>query len=229
MIFLTAFEPFGGDTINASWEVATLLAARNPHITLVQIPVVRNVAEKVALEAFHALPTTPHCFIALGEATEKRARKPLAFRPTTPHCFIALGEAGPESVIRLEKVAVNEDDFRLPDNAGNTVRETKIRTDGPDHYISTVDVDTLAQKLAGTTPIPLQVSFSAGAFLCNHLAYQMLDAPLPCPFLFIHVPRWRPESVLPYTLAEMCETLDAVLSTIITITRNLEPGSTYEK
>jgi pyroglutamyl-peptidase len=185
-IFLTAFEPFGGSHINASLQVATRLAARNPEITLVELPVVIIEAERVALEAFRNLPTTPSYFIALGEA-------------------------GPEPVIRLEKVAINWDDFRVPDNAGNQVDNTKIRTGGPDAYFSTIDAEQIATDLAEKTPIPVKVSLSAGAFLCNHLAYQMLDAHLACPFLFIHVPSFRPETHDAKVLEEIEETLVQVL------------------
>jgi pyroglutamyl-peptidase len=190
MIFLTAFEPFGGSPINASWEVATRLAARNPEIVLTQLPVVIGEAERVAMEAFRV-------------------------QSVTPQCFIALGEAGATPVIRLEKIAINWDDFRAPDNAGNQVYNTKISAHGPDAYFASVDVAKIEVALAGKTPMPVKVSLSAGAFLCNHLAYQMLDANLPCPFIFIHVPNWRPETHTPDVLVQMEETLEQVFSWIV--------------
>jgi pyroglutamyl-peptidase len=189
MILLTAFEPFGGSQINASWEAAARLAGRDSQIALTQLPVVIGEAERVALEAFHALPTPPKCFIALGEA-------------------------GPERVIHLEKVARNVDDFRMPDNAGNQVDDTKIRVEGPDTYLATVDVEKIEADLAGTTPLPVQVSLSAGAFLCNHLAYQMLDSHLLCPFLFIHVPSWRPDAYGEEDLDQIVETLEQVINSV---------------
>lgn len=167
LTFVTAFEPFGGASVNGSQEALRHWAASDPHICGVTLPVVREEAPLRALET-------------------------LAGLPRAAALYLALGEAGREPVVRLELVAINRDDFRLADNAGNAPRDAPIRAGGPAAHFATVPAGRIAGALAGQTALPVQVSLSAGAFLCNHLAYQMLDRPLSLPFLFIHVPAWRP-------------------------------------
>ena len=93
MILLTAFVPFGGADVNASQAIAERLAATNTALELLLLPVVAGKAEAI-LRARLAEGPLPTVCLSLGEADE------------TPH-------------VRLEKVAVNWDDFRLPDNDGN--------------------------------------------------------------------------------------------------------------
>lgn len=196
-VLLTAFEPFGGAAINASREAARLLAADDPRLVSVTLPVARGAAETRAWATLDYL-------IRDG---------------TPPALILSLGEAGPEPVVRLEKVAVNWDDFRIPDNAGNQPRDEPIMPDGPAAYFATVPVARIAAALAGRTPLPVTVSLSAGAFLCNHLAYAMLQAlaerPVTCPYLFVHVPAWRPGGAV--SLAAIAETLRAVLDSALAI------------
>ena len=114
-----------------------------------------------------------------------------------PDLMVSLGEAGPERVVRLEKVAVNWDDFRIRDNGGGQPRDAAIRAGGADARFATLPVGRIARDLEGRTPLPVQVSLTAGAFVCNHLSYAMLEAmasgDIPAvPYLFIHVPSWRP-------------------------------------
>jgi pyroglutamyl-peptidase len=174
LILLTAFEPFGGSGVNASLEAARLVAA-DPRVRLAVLPVARGAAEAAALRAL----------CRLHEAG------------TPARLMLALGEAGPEPVVRLEKVGVNWDDFRIPDNAGNRHRDEPVRPGGPDARFATLPVGRIERALEGRTPLRVRVSLSAGAFLCNHLAYAVADAMAtgaapPCPFLFVHVPCWRP-------------------------------------
>ena len=174
MILLTAFEPFGGSGVNASLEAATLLAA-DPRVRLSVLPVTRGEAQAAALRALCRLHDAG----------------------TPPRLLLSLGEAGPEPVVRLEKVAVNWDDFRIPDNGGNRHRDTAIAEGGADARFATLPVGRIERDLAGRTPIPVRVSLTAGSFVCNHLSYAVLEAmatgAVPsCPYLFVHVPNWRP-------------------------------------
>ena len=68
--------------------------------------------------------------------------------------------------MRLEKVAINYDDFRIPDNAGNQPRDATICLGGLPAYFATVDVGAIERHLEGRMPLPARVSLSAGAFLC---------------------------------------------------------------
>ena len=169
MIFVTAFDPFGTALVNGSREAALRWAAREPDISLTVLPVVRGLAWRVAQTALASLPEPPKLWLMLGEA----GREP--------------------QTVRLEKVAINWDDFRLPDNLGAQPRDAAIIPGGPDACFSSLNVARVARELEGKTPLPVQVSLSAGAFLCNHLAYCALQAQLPFPVAFVHVPAWRPE------------------------------------
>jgi pyroglutamyl-peptidase len=188
MTLVTAFEPFGGAQVNASWEAARLWAASDPSVRCVRLPVVRGVAPTVALAA-------------LRDAS------------VAPSLMFSLGEAGPwtaDASVRLEKVAINWDDFRIPDNAGAQPRDTPIRSGSPDARFATLPVARIADALAGNTALPVTVSLSAGAFLCNHVAYALLDSgALPCPFAFVHVPAWRPDDG-PERLEALVATLRSV-------------------
>ena len=171
-ILLTAFEPFHGATINASREVGERIAAGDSRVTFVVLPVIRGEAEDAALRALRAM----------------------ADDDNRPGFMISLGEA-PCAEVRLEKVAINWDDFRIPDNAGNQPRDEAINAGGPDAHFVTLPVARLAAALCGRTPVPVVVSLSAGSFLCNHLAYCALDALAAdslCPYGFVHVPAVRP-------------------------------------
>lgn len=181
---MTAFEPFGGAAWNGSLEAARRWALRDPAIRLAVLPVVAGAAERAARKALRACDPAPRRFFALGEA-------------------------GPEPVVRLEKVAINWDDFRIPDNAGVQRRDVAIRRNGPAARFATLPVARIEAALDGRTRIPVRVSLSAGAFLCNHLAYQMLSQRLPCPFAFVHVPSWRPEHG-PELLDDLVATLEAL-------------------
>src|SRR5512132_22045 len=44
---------------------------------------------------------------------------------------VSVGQAGGQSVISPERVAINVDDGRIPDNDGNQPIDTPIRSDGP--------------------------------------------------------------------------------------------------
>ena len=169
MIFVTAFDAFGSAPVNGSREAALCWAALDPEITVAILPVVRGLAWRVAQTALAALAEPPTLWLMLGEA----GREPRS--------------------VRLEKVAINWDDFRLPDNLGTKTRDNAIVPGGPDAYFASLHVAQIAQSLEKKTPLPVQVSLSAGAFLCNHLAYHALHARLPFPTAFIHVPAWRPE------------------------------------
>ena len=163
---ITAFEPFGGAAVNGSLEAARLWAARDPSLTLVELPVTAGLAEERAFRAIEE---------------------------TRPELYLALGEAPPKPwEIRLEGIYVNLDDFRIPDNGGNQHRATPICAGGAAVHYSTVDVRAIAEELHGKTPTPVRVSGDAGRFLCNRLGYAVANRGNGARFCFVHLPAWRP-------------------------------------
>ena len=96
MILLTGFEPFGGETANPSWAAAgaaaRLLQSEGLDVQAVELPCVFGASAKVLTE------------------TLERFRAELV---------LCAGQAGGRARISLERVAINCDDARIPDNAGN--------------------------------------------------------------------------------------------------------------
>ena len=168
-VLLTGFEPFGGDVHNPS-----IAAARDA----VGILADRGVtAEAVEL---------PCAFGAAGSALTA------ALDRVRPEVAIAVGLAGGTATVRVERVAVNLQDARIPDNAGEQPVDRPVRADGPAALFATLPAKraVAAIREAGVAAEP---SLSAGAFVCNHVMYSLLDGPGTARAAgFIHVP-WDTE------------------------------------
>lgn len=148
-VLLTGFEPFGGETINPSWEAARLLDG-----------------ETIAGARVHArlLPC------AFGAALDELYRHLDALQPDIA---IAVGQAGGRPDIAVERVAINIDDARFPDNAGRQPIDQPIVEDGPAAYFSTLPIKAIVAGLR-ERGLPATVSQSAGTFVCNHVMYGLL-------------------------------------------------------
>jgi pyroglutamyl-peptidase len=148
-LLITAFEPFGGEKINPSLEAVRRIGKspfQDLSVETAELPVDRYRAVEIALELL---------------------------RVKRPDVFIMLGEAGGRYRINPERVAINVDDFRIPDNAGNQPRDEPIVGDGPAAYFSTLPIRAIANRL-NEANIPASISNSAGAYLCNRLFYSVM-------------------------------------------------------
>jgi pyroglutamyl-peptidase len=90
-----------------------------------------------------------------------------------PDIVIHLGEASSRAVVSIEKVAINWMDFRIADNSGKQVLDKKIFDDGPDAFFSTLPVNQIYSEIKAAG-IPVEISLSAGAFLCNQVFYSSM-------------------------------------------------------
>ena len=109
-------------------------------------------------------------------------------RATSPDLVIATGLADGRTAITPERVAINLEDARIPDNAGAQPRERTIDPDGPAAYLSGLPVRAIADAITAAG-LPAQVSLSAGAFVCNSVMYRLLGSvPEGVVAGFIHVP-----------------------------------------
>lgn len=90
-----------------------------------------------------------------------------------PDAVLCLGESSRAAAITIERVFVNLADYRIADNAGVVLTNQAIAARGPAAYFATLPVAALrgAVRAAG---VPAELSLSAGAFLCNHVAYALL-------------------------------------------------------
>lgn len=145
-VLLTGFEPFGGEPVNPSWEAVRQLEGweRRGH----------RVAARLM----------PCVFGTALDALER------AVAETDPVALLAVGQAQSRTELSLERVAVNLDDARIPDNAGNRPVDAPVAADGPAAYFTSLPVKAMAAALRDAG-IPAGLSHSAGSFVCNHLFY----------------------------------------------------------
>ena len=174
-ILLTGFEPFGGESVNPSWEIARALDGW--------------VCEGRAVRAAR-LPC------AFGDALRVLDDALAAHRPELVVC---LGQAGGRAEISLERAALNVDDARIPDNLGRQPIDAAVVPDGPAAYFSTLPIKALARDLRAAG-VAAAVSNTAGTFVCNHVFYALMHRLATVPALaharggFVHVP-YTPEQV----------------------------------
>lgn len=149
VVLVTGFEPFGGETLNPSWEICRQLSQTGIDGMVVE-------ACKVPCE-FH-------------RSTEVVAA---AIERHHPTLVICLGQAGGRARLCVERVAINLDDARTADNSGAQPVDEPIAADGPPAYFASVPIKAmaLAMQAAGA---PTEVSNSAGTYVCNHLMYGVL-------------------------------------------------------
>jgi pyroglutamyl-peptidase len=148
-VLITGFEPFDGEAMNPSWEAVRVLQG------------VRIAAHRLET---HCLP------VIFGDAL-KHLRKAIA--ETKPALVICVGQAGGRAQISLERIAINVDDARIPDNAGQCPVDAPVVIDGPAGYFSTLPIKRMLVELhrAG---IPAEISQTAGTYVCNHLFYGLM-------------------------------------------------------
>lgn len=165
-ILVTGFDPFGGEKINPALEAVKLL------------PSEIHGAEVRWAE----IPTVFHKSSVVLEAEIERYQ---------PDAVLCIGQAGGRASLTPERVAINQDDARIPDNEGNQPIDTPIRTDGAAAYFSQLPIKAMVQAIK-EEGLPATISNTAGTFVCNHLMYQALylaDKKFPNMRAgFMHIP-----------------------------------------
>ena len=176
-LLITAFEPFGGEEINPSLEAVRQIEKdriSNVSVLTAELPVDRYRAVDAALELLNV---------------------------NRPDIVIMLGEAGGRYKINPERVAINVDDFRIPDNVGNQPKDEPIIEGGPAAYFSTLPIRAIAERI-NKANIPAAISNTAGAYLCNRLFYSVMHAikvnELDARAGFIHLPYLHDQTVSKY-------------------------------
>ena len=90
-----------------------------------------------------------------------------------PDAVLCIGRAGGRYDLTPERVAINLDDARIPDNEGNQPIDTPIFADGAPAYFATLPIKAMVAKIR-EAGLPASVSNTAGTFVCNHLMYGVL-------------------------------------------------------
>lgn len=148
-ILVTGFDPFGGEAINPAWEsVKELGKIESAHyqVELRQIPTVFD----KSMEQLYA-----------------------ALEETKPDLVFCIGQAGGRTDISIERVAINVNDARIPDNEGNQPIDTPIQEEGPVAYWSTLPIKAIVHEMK-QNGVPASVSQTAGTYVCNHLFYGLM-------------------------------------------------------
>lgn len=96
------------------------------------------------------------------------------------------GVASSRTKISLERVALNWMESSIPDNSGRNPSPQKITDSGVEALFSSLDLATLSRHLNRQFGSVVDVSFSAGAYLCNYVYYKTLAKAPRC--LFVHIP-----------------------------------------
>ncbi|MCU5774177.1 pyroglutamyl-peptidase I [Erwiniaceae bacterium BAC15a-03b] len=201
-VLITAFDPFGGEQVNPSWEAVRQL---NEHII--------GGAKVVARQ----LPTV------FGEALTTLYA---AMDALQPELVIAVGQAGGRADISIERIAINVDDARIPDNQGKQPIDEPIVAGGPAAYFSTLPIKALVEGIR-EAGIPATVSQTAGTFVCNHVMYGLLhrlaEQGGEVRGGFIHIP-YLPEQAakLPVTPSMSAQTVILALEMAISVALRTE-------
>jgi pyroglutamyl-peptidase len=163
-LLITGFEPFGGEEINPSWEAVVRLAdeINGYRLTKLRIPVV------------------------FGEAADMVIR---AAEEISPDAILCIGQAGGRNAITPEFVGINLRYGSIPDNKGYQPKDEPIVSGGDAACFSTLPVRRMAAAI-NVAGVSSQVSYSAGAYVCNDVLYTLLShyKESATRVGFIHIP-----------------------------------------
>ena len=168
-ILLTGFDPFGGSAHNPSWLIAQALHGQ-------------RIAGHQVVAA--QLPTV------FGQSLQRLQSLLQEHQPSVTLC---LGLAGGRAALSIERIGININDARIPDNRGAQPIDTPVQAGGPAAYFASLPIKAMlrAVQRAG---VPCEVSQTAGTFVCNHVLYGLMHllaqgaAPLGARGGFVHVP-----------------------------------------
>ena len=172
-VLITGFDPFGGEKINPAWEAVRALPDNIDGIEVVKLQI-PTVFKKSAKKLFENIDSVK------------------------PDVVICVGQAGGRYEFSVERVAINIDDGRIPDNDGYQPVDSFVFEDGENAYFSTLPIKAIVEEVK-KVGIPSAVSNTAGTYVCNHIMYSLLyylnKNNLNIKGGFIHVP-FIPEQVV---------------------------------
>ena len=164
-VLISGFEPFGGSNLNSS----------------------QLVVEAISKESFSGLDLfTVILPVEFGKAADVLLSK---VKEIDPEIIIAFGQAEGRKALTPEKIAINLDSARIPDNAGELRVNKVIIEKGADGYFSTLPIEKMVEAVK-ECGLESEISLSAGAFLCNHIFYHLQHKLLESGVKsgFVHLP-----------------------------------------
>ena len=197
-ILLTAFEPFGGESVNPALEAMKRIDEQigEAQIVKIEVPTSFCRADKTVTQAIDV---------------------------DNPDVVIMLGQAGGRTAITPEKIAVNFKAAKIPDNDGCMPFGEQIIKNAVDTYESTLPIDDIVKNIKNTG-VPAEISNSAGTYVCNCLFYSVMHyivtSGKKIKAGFIHVPyemsqvKNKPD-VFAMTLDDIVKGLEVAIKTTI--------------
>ena len=204
-ILVTCFDPFGGASVNPSQMAVTQLPDE-----IAGVKVLKQVIPTVFNKSIDALYDV--------------------LKIEAPDAVICVGQAGGRPNITVERVAINIDDARIPDNAGGQPIDTAVVENGPAAYFATLPIKAMV-KNCNDIGIPAAISNTAGTFVCNHLMYAACHyAALNQPQMkagFVHIPFVPEQTTDKPTMPSMSCTdivkgLESLIETTITVDQDVK-------
>ena len=165
-VLVTAFDPFGGESVNPAEQAVDLLPDQigDKQITKLAVPTVFGRAGELVIKKMDELH---------------------------PDAVICVGQAGGRSAVTPERVAINMMDAGIADNDGRQPCDEPVIPGGPAAYFSTLPIKAMVQAIKDAG-LPGAVSNTAGTFVCNSLLYTVLhhaeNNMKDTRAVFIHVP-----------------------------------------
>lgn len=205
-ILLTGFDPFGGDSLNPSW---------------------------LAVQSLHGRRIAGHQVVAARLSTVfdgSLAELTHLLREHRPALVICVGQAGGRAAISLERVAINVNDARIPDNAAAQPVDTPVVAGGPAAYFTSLPIKAMLMALQ-REGIAAEVSQTAGTFVCNHVFFGLMhELATRRGFKrtrggFVHVP-WLPEQGQPsLPIDELVRGLRVAIAAALATTTDIPHGA----
>jgi pyroglutamyl-peptidase len=149
VVLVTGFSPFDGEPVNPSLEAVRRLDGRSvAQATLVarELPVSGQGSLEAMIQWIQALD---------------------------PVLVLAVGQAGGRAEISVERVALNLDDYRIPDQDGRQPIDEPVIPGGPNAYWAALPIKAMVTTMRANG-IPAAVSNTAGSYVCNHLFYGLM-------------------------------------------------------
>ena len=189
-LLITGFDPFGGNSVNPSWEAVKLLPEQVGNYTLHKL----------------AIPTI------FGTAAQMVLAKAEQLRPDV---IISVGLAGGRDAVTPERIAVNIRDARITDNQGFQPKGDRVAQEGAAAYFSTLPVEQMAQAIR-QIGIPAAVSNTAGTFVCNDVLYTLLHRfdGTSVRAGFLHVPYLPSQGTPNMPLEDIVKALTAAIEAL---------------
>ncbi|MBL0422931.1 pyroglutamyl-peptidase I [Ramlibacter sp. AW1] len=201
VVLVTGFDAFAG-------------AAENPSALAAMALHGREIAGHRVLASI--LPT------AFGESLRLLRE---ALEQHRPSLVLACGQAGGRAAMSLERVAINLDDARIPDNRGARPIDRPVVPGGPAAYFASLPLKAMLQALR-SAGLPAEVSQTAGTFVCNHVFYGLMHALAQegdgVRGGFVHVP-WLPTQGEPsMPLERIVQGLDIAIACALRTRQDIE-------